>query len=131
MAVTVNLATVGRKLDQPAPGIGADVRAICQVAEPLLDEGKEVILVTSSLGGVAGTQCLEFLSTTARASHGRKGGIEKIVYVSSLILEPNTSALDFFGPEPPPIMNFQVCFVAAHLALLGPFRFTAYVYSYH
>jgi alpha-beta hydrolase superfamily lysophospholipase len=109
-AVTVKLPTVGRNLDQPAPGLSADVQAIRQVAEPLLDQGKEVILVTSSLGGVAGTQCLEFLSTTERASQGKQGGIEKIVYISSLILEPNTSALDFFGPDPLPLIKSQVCF---------------------
>ncbi|KAH6987037.1 Alpha/beta hydrolase fold-1 [Ilyonectria destructans] len=103
--VAVQLATVCRTRDQPAPGISDDVQAIRQVVEPLLDYGKEVILVTSSLGGVPGTQCLEFLSITARSSHGRKGGVEKIIYVTSMILEPNTSALDFFGPDPPPIFK--------------------------
>ena len=116
VATTVSLPTVGRKPGQPAPDIGADVQAIREVAEPLLDAGKEVILVASSLGGVAGTQCLQFLSTPARTSHGKKGGIAKVVYVSALVLEPDTSALDFFGPDPPPIMRFQVCSAATQLS---------------
>ncbi|KAH7139881.1 Alpha/beta hydrolase fold-1 [Dactylonectria estremocensis] len=106
-ATTVELATVGRNLDQLAPGIIDDVCAIRQVAEPLLDQGKEVILVTSSLGGVAGTQSLEHLGCAPRALNGRPGGIKKVVYVSSMILEPGTAAVDFFGPEPPPIMNIE------------------------
>ncbi|KAH7129213.1 Alpha/beta hydrolase fold-1 [Dactylonectria macrodidyma] len=106
-ATTVELATVGRNLDQPAPGLTDDVRAIRQVVEPLLDQGKEVILVTSSLGGVAGTQSLEHLGYEPRALNGRPGGVETIVYVSSMILEPNTAPVDFFGPEPPPIMNIE------------------------
>ncbi|KAJ3544253.1 hypothetical protein NM208_g3161 [Fusarium decemcellulare] len=78
---------------------------IRQAAEPLLDEGKQVILVTSSLGGVVGTQSLEALSVTARSSRGQKGGIQKIVYVTSLVIQPDTSPMDFFGPNPPPYTN--------------------------
>lgn len=106
--LTVKLATVGPHLHEPAPGIFADVESIRQVVEPLLDEGIEVILVASSLGGVAGTQSLEFLSLTARASCGKQNGIERIIYVSSLILEPNVSAVDFFGPETLPILKLPV-----------------------
>ncbi|OAA59697.1 hypothetical protein SPI_05895 [Niveomyces insectorum RCEF 264] len=103
--VAVQLPAVGRRLGQPAPRLGDDVRAIRQVAEPLLDQGHEVIVVTSSLGGVAGTQCLEYLSSAARASRGLQGGVNKIVYVTSMILEVNTSPMDYFGEHPPPFMN--------------------------
>ncbi|KAF5011624.1 hypothetical protein FDECE_2287 [Fusarium decemcellulare] len=105
VVVAAELATVGRKLGRSAPHIDEDVQAIRQAAEPLLDEGKQVILVTSSLGGVVGTQSLEALSVAARSSRGQKGGIQKIVYVTSLVIQPDTSPMDFFGPNPPPYTN--------------------------
>ncbi len=135
VVVTIKLPTVGRQLGQPAPRIGDDVQEICQVVEPLLDEGQDVILVTSSLGGVVGTQCLEFLSSTSRASRGKRGGVEKIVYVTSMILEVNTSPMDFFGANPPPFMNITVGspfhLPGQHsLHLTGLFTFPIYVHSY-
>lgn len=109
--VAVKLPAVGRLLGQPAPTNDDDVRAICDVAEPLLDEGKKVIIVTSSLGGVIGTQCLEFLSSPARSAHGKKGSVDKIVYVTSMVIDVNTSPMDFFGEKPPRYMiNIKVSF---------------------
>ncbi|KAH8890546.1 alpha/beta-hydrolase [Thozetella sp. PMI_491] len=102
--VAVKLPSVGRRLGQPGPTNGDDVKAICEVAEPLLDEGKDVIIVTSSLGGVVGTQCLEFLSYPARSSLGKKGSVDKIIYVTSMVLDINTSPMDFFGEKPPRYM---------------------------
>jgi hypothetical protein len=129
--VAVALPTVGKQLDQPAPGIVDDVRAICQVAEPLLDEGKEVIIVTSSLGGVAGTQCLELLTATARASRGKRGGVEKIIYVTSMILETDTSPMDFFGAAPPPFMNIPVCPITSFSRSVALLKVPASVYPCH
>jgi hypothetical protein len=109
--VAVKLPAVGRQPGRPGPTNDDDVQAICDVVEPLLDEGKEAIIVTSSLGGVVGTQCLEFLSSPARSSRGKRGSVDKIVYVTSMILEVNTSPMDFFGEKPPRYMiNIKVCF---------------------
>lgn len=109
--IAVKLPAVGRQLGQPGPTNDDDVQAICEVVEPLLDAGKEAIIVTSSLGGVVGTQCLEFLSSPARASRGKTGSVDKIVYVTSMVLAVNTSPMDFFGEKPPRYMiNIKVCF---------------------
>jgi len=109
--VAVTLPSVGRQLGQPGPSNDDDVRAICEVAEPILDDGKEAIIVTSSLGGVIGTQCLEFLSSPARSSRGKKGCVKKIIYVTSMVLDVDTSPMDFFGEKPPRYMtNIKVCF---------------------
>lgn len=109
--VAVKLPSVGRRLGEPGPTNDDDVQAICKVVEPLLDQGKEAIIVTSSLGGVVGTQCLEFLSSPARSARGKKGSVDKIVYVTSMVIEVNTSPMDFFGEKPPRYMiNIKVSF---------------------
>ena len=66
----ISTPSVGRKPEGQAPGTMADdVSVIVAKIEPLLDEGKEVILLTHSYGGVPGTQSLEILS--------KKQGINK------------------------------------------------------
>lgn len=139
----VQLPTVGRQLPAPytaddddrldiimeghtAPTVADDVQAISQVVEPLLDDGKEVILVASSLGGVVATQCLERLCTSQREKHNdddgkkKRGGIDKLIYVSALVLEPDMSPLDFFGEQPPPVVNMLVSLLAVRCCHLPP-----------
>jgi len=116
VVVAVKLPAVGRQLGQPGPKNDDDVQAICEVVEPLLDDDKEVIIVTSSLGGVVGTQCLEFLSLPVRSSRGKKGSVNKIIYVTSMVLDVNTSPMDFFGEKPPRYMtNIKVCFSTSRI----------------
>ena len=103
-AIAVQLPSVGQTKGQLGPTNDDDVRAICDIAEPLLDNGEDVVLVTSSLGGVIGTQSLEFLSAPARSTRGKTGSVAKIIYVTSMVLEVNTSPMDFFGERPPRYM---------------------------
>lgn len=94
----VPLNSVGRKPAGQSPGtMAGDVTAIVGVAEPLLDSGKEVIMLTHSYGGIPGTQSLEKLSSKARKAAGKTGGIEKVIYLTSVILPVGMASSDITG----------------------------------
>lgn len=59
-----------------------DVRRINETLLPVLDEGKQVIVVGHSYGGIPSTEVTESQSVEERAARGLKGGIHSIIYIS-------------------------------------------------
>ncbi|KAF2864664.1 hypothetical protein BDV95DRAFT_600382 [Massariosphaeria phaeospora] len=64
---------------------------------PLLDEGKDIILLCHSYGGTYGAGAVQGLSKKERASKGQKGGVIGIIYAASFCTEPGESALQTLG----------------------------------
>jgi hypothetical protein len=62
-----------------------DAAHIASVVSPLVDAGKEIVLVAHSYGGVPVTESIKGLSLKERASNGQKGGIKSIVYFAALV----------------------------------------------
>lgn len=81
---------------QGAATMTDDVNEIIRVVEPLLEQNKRVILLTHSYGGVPGTQSMKTLSKKARSAANKTGGIETVVYLTSLILPVDTSNFSLF-----------------------------------
>lgn len=52
----------------------------------LADQGKDVVVLMHSYGGVPGSAALEGLGKTARVEKGEKGGVARLVYVCSFAL---------------------------------------------
>jgi len=78
----VDLASTGKK-DPPAT-LQDDVNAIRAVVEGLADQGKDVILVPHSYGGVPTSQSIEQISKEHRAKAGKKGGVVHLLYITSI-----------------------------------------------
>jgi predicted alpha/beta hydrolase len=85
----IDLPTVGA-----APGQGRegtlptmldDVAVTKTAVNRLADQGKDVLLVAHSYGGIPVSQCVEGLSKKARAEQGKRGGIVKIGYITSVV----------------------------------------------
>ncbi|KAK4935872.1 hypothetical protein LTR10_023130 [Elasticomyces elasticus] len=55
------------------------------IAEKLADQGKEIVMVMHSYGGVVGTECSKGLSRTERKEAGKAGGIIKLVYFTCVV----------------------------------------------
>ena len=110
-ALTVPLASVGRR-PQGAASMTDDANGVIAAVEPLLDEGKEVVLLTHSYGAIPGTQSLAQLSKKAREAAGKKGGIRTVVYLASVILAVGTSNYDLFGEALASFMTVEVCTAA-------------------
>ncbi|KAL6793336.1 hypothetical protein GGI42DRAFT_346228 [Trichoderma sp. SZMC 28013] len=98
-------------VSQDAPGIlsedpinstvDMDAESLRQnILLPLLAEGKNVILLMHSYGGVYGSAAVHGLSHKERKEAGQKGGIVGLVYVTAITPAVGKSLLDMMGLTP-------------------------------
>ena len=85
----LHLPSVGLGADKPRPGppptMYDDAVFIAAEVEKLADEGKDVILIAHSYGGVPTTQSTKGLGKSAREKDGKKGGVVRIAYMTCVI----------------------------------------------
>jgi hypothetical protein len=67
------------------PTMYDDAANIAKEAEKLADEGKDVILVAHSYGGIPTSQSTKGLEKEERQAQGKKGGIVRIAYMTCLV----------------------------------------------
>lgn len=60
-----------------------DVQHIRSAIEPVVEEGKEVVLVCHSAGGFLGAAAVKDLGLHKRAGDGKKGGVSKLVFLAA------------------------------------------------
>jgi pimeloyl-ACP methyl ester carboxylesterase len=106
----IDTPSVGKRGNLPPATMSDDAEEITNLVSKLLDEGKEVVLMTHSYGGIPGTQSLSKLSRKAREAEGKKGGVDKIIYLASVVLQPGVSNLDAFGSALPGFLDLKVDF---------------------
>jgi pimeloyl-ACP methyl ester carboxylesterase len=70
------------------------------VIKPLLDEGKDVIVVGHSYGGAFGAAAVQGLSKSERAQTGAQGGVVGFIYAASFCVWPGESAVDALALDP-------------------------------
>ncbi|KAJ5941406.1 hypothetical protein N7516_001574 [Penicillium verrucosum] len=102
-AVRGRLDTLGYPSECPAhPSIGAeppsltledDVASLRRVLTTLADEGKDIVIVAHSYGGVVASTASEGLVKHFRAENGKLGGIVKVVYLAAFALDKGQSLL--------------------------------------
>ncbi|KAJ9493903.1 hypothetical protein LTR67_006255 [Exophiala xenobiotica] len=68
--------------------------------EKLADQGKDVVVVGHSYGGIIATEAAKGAAKSDRQASGKQGGIVKIVYLSAIVLPEGGSNLKDYG-EPP------------------------------
>jgi hypothetical protein len=78
-----------------------DAAYIAGEAEKLADEGKDVILVPHSYGGVPTSQSTKGLSKKERQEVGKPGGIVSIAYLTCLTPALGQTAKDVLATVPP------------------------------
>ncbi|KAI5859405.1 alpha/beta-hydrolase [Durotheca rogersii] len=89
----------GPRQGEPATMLD-DAAFIAKEVEALADEGKDVILLAHSYGGVPITQSAKGLSKQERQKEGKKGGIVRLLYMTALVVPEGVSAsgiLETFG----------------------------------
>lgn len=63
-----------------------DVQMIRSTVEDLVNDGKDVILVTHSYSGVPGGQALESLDKESCFKRSLRGGVVRLVYIASFMV---------------------------------------------
>lgn len=74
------------------PSMYEDAAFIASQATALADEGKDVVILSHSYGGVPTTECVKGLAKDARQKLGKQGGIVRLAYMTSLVPAPGSSA---------------------------------------
>ncbi|KAK6209465.1 hypothetical protein LQW54_006318 [Pestalotiopsis sp. IQ-011] len=64
----------------------ADVDAIRAAALPLFEQGREVVLVAHSAGGVPAVVATQGFETSQRAARGEKGGFKQIIFIAAVVI---------------------------------------------
>lgn len=70
------------------------------VLDPLLEEGKDVVLFMHSYGGVYGPASLKGISKNERASKGLQGGVIAAIFAAGVIAPKGTNAVEAMGLDP-------------------------------
>jgi pimeloyl-ACP methyl ester carboxylesterase len=78
------------------------------IVEELADQGKDVVLVTHSYGGVVGTEASKGLSKSERTEAGKDGGLVRLVYLTSVVPTPGNSLGDLMGTLLPTYIKIDV-----------------------
>ncbi|KAE8168335.1 Alpha/beta hydrolase fold-1 [Aspergillus tamarii] len=84
-------------LQQPAT-MHDDAAAIARELASLVDEGKEVILVAHSYGGVPASESIKGLAKTE--GRGKVGGVVNLAYLTALVPPLGASAADMLADIP-------------------------------
>ena len=77
-----------------------DAALIAAEAEKLADQGKDVIIVGHSYGGVPVSQSSKALGKEERKAQGKTGGIVQLAYMTCLLPAIGKSAKDVLGEVP-------------------------------
>lgn len=95
---TVQLLSAGGDL---ATTVADDAAHIQKTTSKLVGDGKEVVLVLHSYGGIPGTESAKGLLKKDRESHQMAGGIISLVYVAAFLVPLGASLASFLGGFPP------------------------------
>lgn len=93
--------SAGQARPGPPPSMYDDAAQIAKVAETLADEGKDVIIVAHSYGGVPATQSVKGLSKEERQKQGKRGGIVRLGYITCLVPEYGANGSSVLAGAPP------------------------------
>jgi pimeloyl-ACP methyl ester carboxylesterase len=94
-AQAINLPTVHLPgEDRIAPSLYDDGDFIASTIEKLADEGKDVIVIGHSYGGIPLSQGTVGLSKPTRAAQGKPGGLVTVAYMTAYVPVLNESAAD-------------------------------------
>lgn len=94
--------------EPPTKGLTDDANAVRAVLQRLADEGKEIVLVVHSYGGLVGANAVEGLGYKQRAKEGKKGGVITFVYLTAFVVPKGKCIREMLGGQFLPWMKFEV-----------------------
>lgn len=91
--------------DAAARHTADDTRALQALAAPLFAEGRDVVLLAHSFGGVTAAHAAVGHTVTERAAAGEAGGFRAIVYFGAFIIPKGVDLTTIVGGEAAPFVN--------------------------
>ncbi|KAL4873642.1 hypothetical protein BDV12DRAFT_50960 [Aspergillus spectabilis] len=93
--------------EPPTKTLTDDIASLKSVLTRLVDEGKDVIVVGHSSGGISASGAVEGLAKADRKAAGQEGGIVMVVFMAAFVLDKGQSLLDMLGGQYLPWMEVQ------------------------
>jgi hypothetical protein len=107
-----NLTTIWK--EGAPPTMFDDAAQIHSRCEKLADDGKDIVLMMHSYGGIPGTESARGLGKKDRQAAGQPGGIVSLVYCSALIAKEGQSAYMAMGVDMPVMDDIGLQSVSGH-----------------
>ncbi|KAJ5885146.1 hypothetical protein N7495_009656 [Penicillium taxi] len=93
--------------EPPTKTLADDTASQRDFLTQLADEGRDLIVVAHSYGGVVTSSSVEGLDKATREKEGKTGGVVKVVYMAAFALDKGNSLLDMLGGKPLPFMHID------------------------
>ncbi len=104
-SVVVKLPSVGS--NPPVASHHEDTAAVRKELERVIvSEGKEVVLVMHSYGGIPGSEAVTGLEKAARKE---KGGVIHALFIAAFLVPKGNSLMGMFDNQFPPYLHVNVC----------------------
>ena len=103
----------------------SDAASVREQLLPLLeDDGKDIIILCHSYGGIPAGGAAYGLSTSARKHQGKSGGVLGLIYLTAFVVPEDESLVNYLGGKHPPyLLADNVCILkspsVAHLSKNG------------
>lgn len=117
----VTMPSVGGT-ELPLTGLPEDIAAVRAVIQPLVEAGREIVLLTHSAGGVSGGGAVKGLDVKSRKEAGLAGGVIRIIYMAAFMVPKGSSLLQMLGGKPAPWMVVEVSVASGMSARDRAFR---------
>ncbi|OAL39241.1 hypothetical protein AYO20_01559 [Fonsecaea nubica] len=95
-----NLPSASRNPPEEPATLEDDATFFRGIFEKLADQGKDIVVVAHSYGGVVGTESLSGVGKVERQERGQPGGVVRIVYLSAHVPEAGRSLTELVGGAP-------------------------------
>ena len=106
-SLAISLPNIGAGAATAAPY--DDLKTIRTKLEELVDEGKEVLLISHSYGGMPACQAVRGIEKSQRVKCGQPGGVIRVVFMAAFIIQEGQSIWTFMdGMLPPPWARREV-----------------------
>lgn len=80
-------------------GLDADVNATTEILDPLLDAGKDVVILCHSLGGLIAANAIEGRDIASRSADGLDGGVIQLIYLAAFMAPEGYSLYNLMGND--------------------------------
>ena len=108
-AFVYDLPSASRKPPQQAATLADDSEFFHHKASLLADQGKDVVLLPHSYGGLVASECVKGLSRAEREEASKQGCVSKIVFLTSVIPAVGESLQSLMGTLLPEFIKVDVC----------------------
>lgn len=108
---TIAFPAIHRTIKIKEPSLALEIAAARGVIEPLVEAGREVVLVMHSWGGVPGNSALGGLTVRERKALGKTGGVRHLVFMAAFVARIGQSVSDLSGPLPWLTIDVCQCFL--------------------